>query len=83
MEKTPCMFDGITCRVDGKGVVIFTIPTGGTVRDTGKTVLFSAGDATAREAAKRYAQSKWGLRIVMEENGFSLGKERARERGGR
>lgn len=82
-ENTPCMFDGITCRVDGKGVVIFTIPTGGTVRDTGKTVLFSAGDATAREAAKRYAQSKWGLRIVMEENGFSLGKERARERGGR
>lgn len=27
-ENTPCMFDGITCRVDGKGVVIFTIPTG-------------------------------------------------------
>lgn len=43
-------------RVDGKGVVIFTLDSGGTVRDTGKEVFYSGHDPKAERAAGLYAE---------------------------
>lgn len=53
-------------RVDGKGVVIFSLESGGTIRDTGKEVFFSSHDATAERTASLYASKKWGKRLTVE-----------------
>lgn len=54
--------------VDRKGTVVFTLPSGGTIRDSGKDLFFTAGDKAAEAAAKRYAQKKWGKSIRVEGN---------------
>jgi len=56
----------ITRRIDGKGVVIFTLPSGGSIRDTGKELFYSAHDEKARDIALDYATLKWGKNIVQE-----------------
>ncbi|CAK7044112.1 MAG: hypothetical protein DELT_02956 [Desulfovibrio sp.] len=53
-------------RIDGKGIVLFTLESGGMVRDTGKDIFFSSYDLQAEHAAKRYAEKKWGKRITLE-----------------
>ena len=55
-------------RIDGKGVVIFTLASGGSIRDTGKEVLFSAHDKTAGEMARKYAVRKWGKAVQLDGN---------------
>lgn len=64
----PPLFTGVTHRIDNKGTVIFTLPSGGTVRDTGKEVLFSAHDKAAGEAARQYAVKKWGKAVQLDGN---------------
>lgn len=56
-------------HVDGKGVVIFTLPNGGTIRDTGKEIFYSEYDQRAQEIAVRYAAKKWGKQRI-KANGF-------------
>lgn len=34
-------------RIDGKGIVIFTLESGGTIKDTGKEVFYSSHDQKA------------------------------------
>jgi predicted lipoprotein len=63
--ETRAELGGIKRRIDGKGVVIFTLDSGGTIRDTGKEVFFSVSDSKAERAAMLYARKKWGKRIVM------------------
>ena len=58
----------ITHRVDGKGTVVFTLGNGGSIRDTGKEVLFSAHDKAAQAVAICYAQKKWGKAARLEGN---------------
>ena len=55
-------------RIDGKGIVIFTLDSGGTIRDTGKGIFYSAHDPKAERAAKLYAEKKWG-KLLMIKNG--------------
>ena len=52
-------------RIDGKGIVIFTLASGGTIRDTGKEILFSAHDPKAEHAATLYAEKKWGKHLTV------------------
>lgn len=52
--------------IDGKGVVLFTLESGGMIRDTGKEVFFSPHDQQAERAAMRYAERKWGKRLAVE-----------------
>ena len=47
-------------RIDNKGTVTFTLPTGGTIRDTGREIHFSQQDAIAKPLAEKLAQAKWG-----------------------
>jgi len=61
----------IARRIDGKGVVIFTLASGGSIRDTGKELFFSAHDEKAHGVALAYAALKWGKNIV-QENGKIL-----------
>jgi len=57
----------ITRRIDGKGVVIFTLASGGSIRDTGKELFFSTHDEIAHGAALAYAALKWGKNITQEQ----------------
>ena len=61
----------ITRRIDGKGVVIFTLASGGSIRDTGKELFYSAHDEKAHGVALAYAALKWGKNIT-QENGKIL-----------
>jgi hypothetical protein len=67
-------------RIDGKGIVIFTLDRGGTIRDTGKEVFFSAHDYAAEHTAKLYAEKKWGKRVIVEKGRIIFQAEREKER---
>ena len=51
---------------DGKGVVIFTLASGGSIRDTGKELFYSTHDKKAHGVALAYAALKWGNNIAQE-----------------
>jgi hypothetical protein len=55
-------------RVDTKGTVIFVLPSGATIRDTGGEIHFSAHDQRARELAEKLARKKWGPAMGLEGN---------------
>ena len=59
---------GFSVSVNRKGVVIFTLPNGGRILDSGKELFFSGNNEKANEVAVRYAQKKWGKQIAVEGN---------------
>ena len=59
---------GFSAFVDRKGVVIFTLPSGGRILDSGKELFFSGNNEAAHNVAVRYAQKKWGKQIALEGN---------------
>ena len=59
---------GFSASVDRKGIVIFTLPGGGRILDSGKELFFSGNNEAAHEVAVRYAQKKWGKQIALEGN---------------
>lgn len=59
---------GFSATVDHKGTVIFTLPGGGRIMDSGKELFFSGNSDTARHIAFRYAQKKWGKSLHIEGN---------------
>jgi hypothetical protein len=75
----------ITRRIDGKGVVIFTLPSGGSIRDTGKELYYSAHDEKAHGVALVYAELKWGKNITQEQGKILFHRapeiQREQERG--
>jgi len=46
--------------IDAKGTVIFTLPSGGTIRDNGQRIHFSAWDKNAKTLAALLGQKRWG-----------------------
>ena len=67
-------------RIDGKGVVIFTLENGGSIRDAGKEIFFSAHDPKAEHAATIYAAKKWGKYLTVEKGRIIFQAEREKER---
>jgi hypothetical protein len=53
--------------VDKKGAVVFTLPGGGRIRDTGAEVLFSSD---VEGLARAYVKKKWGVKFVEGEGRF-------------
>lgn len=51
--------DGATARISSHGSIIYSLPNGGKINDTGKSISFSDG---ARETALAYMAAKWGVR---------------------
>ncbi len=70
--ETPPNTPPIRTKIDAKGTVIFTLPSGGTIRDTGTEIHFSPHDPTARELAQKFATAKWGMKVEMSENRFKF-----------
>ena len=48
-------------------MVIFTLASGGSIRDTGKELFFSPHDEMAHGAALAYAALKWGKNVIQEQ----------------
>ena len=67
-------------RIDGKGIVIFTLDSGGTIRDTGKEVFYSVHDPKAEHAATLYTARKWGKHHTVEKGRIMFQPERELER---
>lgn len=59
---------GFSVMVDRKGTVIFSLPGGGRILDSGKDLFFSGNNDAARHVAVRYAQKKWGKDLYVEGN---------------
>lgn len=62
------LYSNFRFHIDTKGTIIFTLSSGGTIRDTGQSLYFTVSDKTAREIAQRYAKRKWGKYICLTGN---------------
>lgn len=60
--------EGFKWRIDSKGVILFTLPSGGLVRDAAKELTFSYFDPAARETAEKLAALKFGKNYAKQEN---------------
>lgn len=56
-------------RIDTKGTVIFYLPEGGAIRDTGREIHFSAQPPAAGELARKFAAARCGGRHIQEQGG--------------
>lgn len=74
------LFDGTTWKIDNRGVIIYSLPNGGTVRDDGEKLFFSSDEATEK-AALIYGQLKFGKNIVLKGN--AIERKNARSRAAR
>jgi hypothetical protein len=70
--------DNIKFRIDTKGTVIFSLKTGGTIRDTGPELRISPNDPNAKTLAGQYARMKWGQKIIETGNLFKFDNQRGK-----
>ena len=63
----PLIFSGTHHTIDNNGVVIFSLPSGGTIRDTGSKLYFSCDKAT-EHAAVMYGLARFGKNIQLRGN---------------
>jgi hypothetical protein len=68
MTGNTTQVQGFSATVDRKGTVIFTLPGGGRILDSGKELYFSGNNEAARHVAVQYAQKKWGKKITLDGN---------------
>lgn len=57
--------------IDGKGTVIMKLPDGGSIRDAGSAIHFSAYNENAKKLAGTLATSRWG-HLLISENGYCM-----------
>ncbi|WP_319471050.1 hypothetical protein [uncultured Pseudodesulfovibrio sp.] len=62
------VFEGMSSRVDKQGNVLYTLASGGMIKDMGKDLFFSKHDEAAQEAAEQLAWRKFGRDFVIEGN---------------
>ena len=72
---------GFSYSIDHRGIVLFTLPGGGMIKDTGKELFFSPHDTAAVEIAVQYAQKKWGKELLIEENRLCRKDTQEQKRG--
>jgi hypothetical protein len=63
----PLIFSGTQHTIDNNVVVIFSLPSGGTIRDTGSKLYFSC-DETTEQAAVMYGLARFGKNIHLRGN---------------
>ena len=54
--------------IDGKGTIIFSLPNGAIIRDSGQGINFSVHSALAKDLATQMAQARWGQSVVAQDN---------------
>jgi hypothetical protein len=69
-------------RLDNKGTVIFSLPGGGIIRDSGAAIHFRPGsDGQAKVVAEKLAQARWGQAVNLAGQTLKPGLIEAVERG--
>lgn len=68
MTGNSTQLHGFSVSIDRKGTVIFTLPNGGRILDSGRELFFFGNDVAVRQIAVRYAQKKWGKILHVEGN---------------
>lgn len=63
--------EGFTWTVDTKGTVLFRLPSGGLIRDSGFEISYSIKDPASRAAARRLAKLKFGRDVKEKGNVFN------------
>lgn len=71
--------EGFTWTVDAKGTVLYRLPSGGLIRDDGKTITYSVHDPASKDLAVRLARLKFGREFS--EVGNCLQRGRGVEKG--
>ncbi|MEG6501538.1 MULTISPECIES: TraI/MobA(P) family conjugative relaxase [unclassified Desulfovibrio] len=71
----------VSSRVDKNGAVIFALPSGGAIRDSGNRLSFSANNKEAETLALQYARKKWGKELYLEGNEITRMPAVERKRG--
>jgi hypothetical protein len=79
VAKNERLLKDFTYRIDGKGTVLFTLASGGLVRDTGESVFFSEQDLAAKEVALRLARVKWNGHASLKGNSLQAGRKMDRQ----
>ncbi|MDL2285516.1 hypothetical protein LJB93_02085, partial [Desulfovibrio sp. OttesenSCG-928-F07] len=64
--------------ISPSGVMIIHLPTGGTLRDTGKEIYFSQFDQEAGKLARTYAHTRWGKMCQQKDNSFVLSTQKVK-----
>lgn len=54
--------------MDAGGTILFTLPSGGLVRESAREITFSAYNAQARAVAEKMARLKFGRRYSLQQN---------------
>jgi len=68
--------------LDNKGTVIFTLPGGGIIRDSGAAIHFRLGDDDkTRAVAEKLARAKWGQVVSLNGNSWEATKDRPLDTG--
>ncbi len=71
--------------IDDKGTLIFKLPGGATIRDTGTEIHYSVNNDLAQRLATRLAQSRWGQAVALDGNALKrsspLSPPRPQEQG--
>ena len=80
LVKGKSALEGFTWTVDAKGVVLFHLPNGGVIRDTGKGLSYSVHDPLSKDIAQRLAVLKFGRYVQQKDNTFSRKQSRSLER---
>ncbi|MGI6656307.1 MAG: TraI/MobA(P) family conjugative relaxase [Desulfobulbus sp.] len=72
------LFAGFRQRIDHQGIVIFTLPGGGLIRDAGTKIFFSKDEKT-RKAVSLYALAKFGKSFKMKGNSIEKNNDRQKQ----
>jgi hypothetical protein len=54
--------------IDAKGTLIFNLPDGGSIRDTGSEVHYSVNNELAKRLSAKLAQARWGQSVALDVN---------------
>jgi hypothetical protein len=79
-KETGLKNEDIKHNISVNGTVIFTLKTGGTIRDTGKEIYFSSHDSQAGILGEKYARMRWGRNVLFEGNSFRFVKPIAQQK---
>lgn len=72
--------------IDAKGTIIYSLPDGGRIRDSGRAIHFTSHSRVARTLALQYAGVKWGQNAISSEgavitrNSYSTEQKKAFEK---
>ena len=71
VKKSSLPDQGVKYTIDGKGTIIYALPDGGKIRDSGWEITFNSKSGHAKTLAVEYASNKWaGNKVIRDGSTF-------------